>query len=389
MRILRVIPTLNPAYGGPLEGLKQSSQALSTRGHTTEVACLDSSASPWLSNFDIPCHALGPAINSYGYSARFTPWLKSNHAFYDAVIVHGIWHYASAGTWRALKNTSTPYFLFTHGMLDPWFKKQYPLKHLKKALYWQLAEHRVLRDAAAVLFTCEEERRLAGLSFKPYIAREITVSYGTRDPIGDHQAQIRDFMLHYPNLQGKRIILFLGRIHEKKGCDLLLEAFSTQCVTDQALHLVMAGPDQTGWKSQLMHRAEQLGISDRVTWTGLLQGELKWGALRAAEIFALPSHQENFGIAVAEALAAGCPVLISDKVNIWREIISDGAGLVGTDNLLGTTDMLARWLLMRPESRLLMSLKARECFLRRFEMSAVADSLLAAISMSSDAAQEV
>ena len=111
----------------------------------------------------------------------------------------------------------------------------------------------------------------------------------------------------------------------------------------------------------------------------MLQGELKWGALLAAEAFILPSHQENFGIAVAEALAVGTPVLISDKVNIWREIEADGAGLVAPDTLDGTVSLLERWLALSPAARQQMGERARACFTAHFEMRRETENLLAVI----------
>ncbi len=126
MKILRCIHSLDPAIGGPLESVKQSSRALVCRGHTVEVVSLDAPTAPWLQKFPTNVHALGPGRGSYGHSARFVPWLKGRHAQYDAVVVHGIWQYHSFGVWRAMRKTATPYFVVPHGMLDPWFNRNYP-----------------------------------------------------------------------------------------------------------------------------------------------------------------------------------------------------------------------------------------------------------------------
>ncbi len=147
MKILNCIHSLNPSIGGPLESVRQSSLVLSRRGHTVEVVSLDALTDPWADEFPGTAYALGPGRGSYGYAPRFVPWLKERCASYDAVVVHGIWQYNSFGVWRALHQTATPYFVFPHGMLDPWFNRTYPLKHLKKLLYWPWAEYRVLRDA--------------------------------------------------------------------------------------------------------------------------------------------------------------------------------------------------------------------------------------------------
>jgi glycosyltransferase involved in cell wall biosynthesis len=261
-------------------------------------------------------------------------------------------------------------------MLDPWFKTTYPLKHLKKQLYWPWADYRLLRDARAVLFTSEEERRLARQSFSRYDAREMVVDYGTSPPPADADRLRLAFFSQHPELRGKRLLLFLGRIHPKKGCDLLIKAFARVVNADRSLHLVLAGPDQTGWVSSLRSLAAKSGVVDRVAFLGMLQGDIKWGALYASEAFALPSHQENFGIAVAESLGCGLPVLISDKVNIWREVEADQVGIANPDSLEGTERSLRTWLGMSESARTGMRERARSCFELRFTAEAMARSLL-------------
>jgi len=382
MKILRCIHSLNPAIGGPLESVKQSSIVLTRRGHEVEVVSLDAPNDPWLSEFPGTVEALGPGRGSYGYSPRFVPWIKARRAHYDAVIVHGIWQYNSFGVWRALRGAATPYFVFPHGMLDPWFNRTYPLKRLKKWLYWPWAEYRVLRDAAAVLFTSEEERRLARESFALYRCNEVVVNYGTAAPEVDLPRAREDFLNNFPQLRGNNLLLFLGRLHEKKGCELLIRAFAAlhRSAPERQLHLVMAGPcaDQN-YLLHLKRLTKELdaGKSElTITFSGMLRGNLKWGAFAAAEAFVLPSHQENFGIAVVEALACGTPVLISNKVNIWREIVEDGCGYAEEDDLAGTQRLLERWIKTPSATRAAMSASAKTCFAKRFEINQAVDSFL-------------
>jgi hypothetical protein len=141
---------------------------------------------------------------------------------------------------------------------------------------------------------------------------------------------------------------------------------------------VIAGPSQHKYQEKLQVLAQRLGIADRITWTGMLQGDMKWGAFYASEAYVLSSHQENFGIAVAEALGCGVPVLISDKVNIWREIEADGAGIVNQDTLAGTKESLKHWLALDETARQQMGANAKRCFEERFTVEAMAKSLLAA-----------
>jgi glycosyltransferase involved in cell wall biosynthesis len=375
MKILHIISSVNPAGGGPIEGVKQLGSTLINQGHRVEVASLDSPDAAYTRQFPLPVYALGPATLGYAFSPRLIPWLRSNRNRYDAIIVNGIWQFHSFAAWRALRNASTPYVLFTHGMLDPWFKKQYPLKHVKKWMYWPWAEYRVLRDAQAVLFTCEEERVLARQSFWLYRCNEIVVNYGTALSTGDPQIEVDEFFGRYPALRGKTLALFMGRVHPKKGCDLLIEAFAKVLATHSEWHLVIAGPDQVGWQKKLQQRSEQLGLASRITWTGMTSGSMKWGALRAAEVFVLPSHQENFGIVVAEALASGTPTLISHKVNIWREVQADGAGLVAEDTLPGACELFRSYLDLPDDKKLAMRKLARQCFEQRFEITKAANSL--------------
>ena len=386
MNILHIISSVNPGDGGPIEAIKQLGKASVSGGHRVEVASLDAPDATYLKEFPLPVYPLGPTTLSYGFATRFIPWLRANRSRYDAVVVNGIWRFHSFGTWQALRNSNTPYVLFIHGMLDPWFKKHYPLKHLKKWMYWPWAEYRVLRDAQAVLFTCEEERLLARSSFWLYRCNEIVIHFGTAKPNGDPEQELHEFFSRCPELRGKKLALFMGRIHPKKGCDLLIEAFAEVMAQHLEWQLVIAGPDQVGWRKKLNDRARQLGLTSRITWTGMVSGAGKWGTLRAAEVFVLPSHQENFGIAVAEALAVSVPALISNKVNIWREIEADGAGMVAEDDLQGTCELLQAFLEMPEEKNRAMRQRARECFERRFEITKAAESLqtvLASVSTAS------
>ena len=378
MRILHAIRSLDPTGGGPAEGLRQLTAATVALGQAPEVLTLDAPGEPWVHDFPGSVHAIGPVALGYGYTGRLGPWLRSHARDYDAVVVHGLWQFHGFSVWRALHGGPIPYFVYPHGMLDPWFKQAYPLKHVKKSLYWKLAESRVINDAAGVLFTAAEEARLAEQTFSPYRAKAQVVGFGIA--IDDDHARLGSaeaFERAWPETRGKRRVLYLARLHPKKGGDLLIEAFAQVAGADPRLHLVMAGPDDgEGTQAAWQALASRLGVADRITWTGMLAGDAKWSAIQAAEVFALPSHQENFGIAVVEALALGVPVLISNKVNIWREIEADGAGLVEADTLEGTSALLRRWLAIDDAHRAGMKPKAMACYQAHFHMATAAQRLI-------------
>lgn len=373
MRLLRVIRRTNPESGGPVEGLLRSSEALLRLGHEVEIVSLESEEEAASRGFPFQVTGLGRGIGKYGYNSKLTPWIKENARRFDVVVLHGLWNYSSLGAWRGLRNQSIPYFIFVHGMMDPWFRKRYPLKHLEKSAYWRLAEGRVLRDAAGVLFTSEEECERARGEFPGYSYTERVVRYGVPGPGGRERAQKSDFFSRFPELANKRFLLFLGRIHPKKGCDLLIQAFAqAQGEIGSEIQLVFAGPDSSSYIEELKQLADRLGISHRVHWLGMLRDDRKWGALRSAEAFILPSHQENFGIAVAEAMACSIPVLISDQVNIWREIVACGGGLVQPDTVVGTRNLISQFYKLSAEERAKMGVASREGFLRHFEIDSAA-----------------
>jgi glycosyltransferase involved in cell wall biosynthesis len=297
---------------------------------------------------------------------------------YDAVIVEGVWQFIGLGTWLALRGKDTPYFIWVHNMLSPWFR-QYPIKHLKKWLYWFLVGHRILRDARAAIYFSDMESTLARRSFWPYQAKEAFAGLAIGVPSGDPQYQQRLFLRRFPALRNKRQILFMGRLHPVKGCDLLIEAFAQIAHLDSSLHLVFAGPDQVGWQQELQKRVIELGLESRVLWTGMLSGDVKWGALRCAEVFVLPSHTEGFPVGVIEALACGVPVLISDKVYIWPEIQATGGAFVAKDDLEGTTELLKNWLQLPSDERESLERRTAEGYMKRFSRPAILKQLISTL----------
>lgn len=372
--MLHVIDSLDPADGGPPHAVRQIARAYSKIGVDVEIACLDEPEAEFLRGIGFPVHALGPGMGGFGFSLRLRRWLRQNAHRFDGLVMHGVWSWPGVAVRDAALHAGKPYGVFTHGALDPWFNRQYPLKHLKKRLYWPI-QYRVLRDARHVFFTSTSERDLAATSFQPNRWNSLVVPYGATEPDGEPVAQTEAWYQQVPQLRDRRYLLFLGRLHEKKGCDLLLRAFAAVAGSAPALYLVMAGPDQVGWQARLQQMAAELGISARVHWPGMVGGSAKWGALRAADAFVLPSHQENFGIAVAESLAAGRPVLISDQVNIWPEIQSEGVGLVDKDTREGTDRLLRRWLELPEGEREEMAARCHPCFLRRYSMQSTAEAL--------------
>lgn len=385
MKILHIIASADPVGGGPIEGIVRQDAACraANAGIYREVLSLDEKTASFLTDFPIQVHALGVKrtgsrlpwkrfLERWRYSSDFVPWLRSNISNFDVVVVNGLWNYAAFGSAQVLPKGHVPYFVFPHGMLDPWFKSAQRLKHAFKQISWLLAEGKLAANAKSLFFTSEEEKRKAKGTFLGYSYKGTVVGYGASPPPPKADALSAAFQAAAPSVIDRRYFLYLSRIHRKKGCDILLRGFSAVASLYPDLDLVVAGPDQTGWRPELEAIADELGIRHRVHWTGPLYGSAKWGAIYGAEAFVLPSHQENFGISVAEALGCGVPVLISNKVDIWREIEGANAGIVGADTEAGVRSCFDEWFSLSDLGRANMGASAKALFISRFDVSSTA-----------------
>lgn len=388
MKILSIMGTGDPEHGGPVEAAVKLGEIWESMGHHQTVATLDSPDASYLAHSPLDIVPLGNRREliggrdrrmlaaRYGYTPRLVPWLKAHGGEYDVALVHSVFNYSIAGARRVLPGGALPYFHMPHGALDPWFGQAYPVKRIGYRLSWSLIEGPLTEGADAMLFTTEDERALAAEGFPLGRVRTEVVGLGTADVPGDAASQLAAFEAAYPQLTGRRLLLFLSRIHPKKGCDLLIEAFGRIASRHPDVDLMIAGPDQIGLRPGLEARARDLGCADRILWPGMIGGNVKWGAYRRAEAFVLPSHSENFGIVVAEAMACATPVLITDKVNIWREVKESGGGIVESDTVDGTIAMIERLLALPPAEHAAMRSRARAGFERYFEIETTARRLI-------------
>jgi glycosyltransferase involved in cell wall biosynthesis len=259
----------------------------------------------------------------------------------DMVIAHGLWQWPGVKAWKCFRKYKTPYMVFPHGMLDPWFKRSYPLKHIKKQIYWYWKQGKILQDAYRVCFTTEEERRLAQKTFKPYKANEMISGLGVSEPPSSKDTHLKAIYSLFPDFKNKKVLLYLGRFHPKKGVDLLINSFLKQSKKNDIL--LLAGPLDNA-DPHLKYLKEQTHKnSNQIVWSGMLKDDLKWGALRMADALILPSHQENFGMVIAEALSVETPVFLTNKVNLWREVLDSGAGIVSDDDQGGIDHLIQQW----------------------------------------------
>lgn len=395
MRILRVISSMDPSSGGPCQGIRNSIPELQKLGVENEVVCLDSPELVYETADSFLIHKVGPRSTPLQYSKWLTPWLLENLGRFDIVISHGIWLYTSYASSKAVEKFNRittgkkiQFYVMPHGMLDPYFQKadSRKIKALRNRIYWKLIESKVINNADAVLFTCQSELELARIPFSPYHPKkELNVGYGIKQPPPFVPEMQRAFSSACNQPLNKGYILFLSRLHEKKGVDILIKAYS-KFVNERGDFpaLVIAGP---GIETDYGHYLQQLvnsheGLKKNIYFAGMLQGDAKWGAFYGCEAFILPSHQENFGIAVVEALACGKPVLITNQVNIWKEIGEAAAGLVERDDLSGVENLLLKFATLSHALKMQMSQNAYQCYAKHFSIEQAAKTLMDKISAS-------
>ena len=370
---------------------------LQSLGIQDEVVCLDE---PTELADPFPIHQIGRGRGPWRYSSKLRPWLDENLDRFDAVIVHALWLYHSSAVAKTIAQrrrvgAHCPKLLvMPHGMLDPWFQRA-PSRRLKAArnwAYWKCIESRVVSEADAMLFTCQRELELAREPFRPYHPKlEVNAGYGVAEPPANASDLKQHFWAQLPELDQRPFLLYLSRIHPKKGIENLLRAYGSLKQNDSSSEipaLVIAGPLDSDYADRMQSLAKQLGVfgssetndQPAVYFAGMLQGESKWGAFYACDAFVLPSHQENFGIAVVEALACGKPVMISDQINIYKEIEHAGAALIEPDTLEGTRRLLTEWIERSDEDRQTMSLAAATCYQMHFRPESAAKRLVETIS---------
>jgi glycosyltransferase involved in cell wall biosynthesis len=423
MKVLHIVDTLDSKKGGVSQAVRTIATEITRLGYHNEVLTLDRPGS-WNKSFTFNIHEIGPSIRPWGYVKNMVPWLLGNMNKFTVIIVHGLWLYSSFAASRALKRYKKmaleqrdenypKLFYMPHGMLDPYFQRSpgRRLKAIRNSIYWKLIEKQVVNSADGLLFTCKQECLLAHEPFSSYKPkREIIIGLGIEHPPLFKSQMQEAFSKSCPQVKNSSYIIYLGRIDQKKGIDILINAYqqllieqnkkvvkwnlvkSSASWDDRQLYmetcpkLVIAGPGLTSEFGQEVVKmvAKDPLLKSSVFFPGMLDGDSKWGAFYGSEAFILPSHQENFGIAVVEALACGKPVLISNQVNINVEISQANAGIVDEDTTKGIYQILTKWLEKSEIQRLEMQQKSKACFKEYFEINSAIQKLIKAISYQDD-----
>jgi len=332
MRIVHVIITLDPAWGGPPRVAARMAAAQAALGHEVRIlsygtpqiqqAVKEMTASiPGFSGVDLDyLEATGWKETLHAASARAR--LRELLGRFDVVHIHNVWDSIVRAGAAEAQRRGKPYFIQPNGILDVWCMQQ---KRLKKLLALRLIYRRMLDGAAGLCLGNDDERQaIAPLGLKAP-ATLVPLNAVFPEEV-KHLPPAGNFYKRYPQLNGQPFIVFLGRLHMKKGLDFLADSFGIFAKSNPTTHLVVIGHDE-GARADFQQRIAQQGVQDRVHLVGPLHGEAKWEAFRDAACFTLPSRQEGFSIAITEALACGLPVVISNECH-FPEVAQAGAGEV-------------------------------------------------------------
>jgi glycosyltransferase involved in cell wall biosynthesis len=365
MKVLHVIPSIAACYGGPSKVVIDTCRALRQAGIEAEIATTNADESA-----DTPIPRELPAIVDdvpvyffarqnrwrYKFSWPLTQWLERNVHEYDLLHLHALFSYSTAAAAHFARKQSIPYIVLPHGMLAPWAIQR---NRFLKQYYLKLIEQKNLARAAAVQFTAEEELKASAFRGRanfvlPYVLDLTKQKNGHR---------------REPSCRPR--ILFLSRLHPKKGLDLLIQAAGKLAGEGKDFELLLAGNGDREYEEVLRAMIQRNHLAARTKFLGFVQGAEKTRLLHESDIFVLPSYEENFGIAVTEAMAAGLPVVISDRVNICDEVRSADAGLVTLPEPDALRLAIAR-LLSDQGLRAEMGARGAELVGNRFAMGAIA-----------------
>jgi glycosyltransferase involved in cell wall biosynthesis len=382
MRILQIVPSISLIYGGPSQMVLGLAPALAKANVEVTILTTDSNGDNGQKPLDVP---LNIAIKKDGYeiiyfrcapfrrykfSVDLLKWLKDNAKNFDIAHIHALFSPISSAAAIVCRQQNLPYILRPLGTLDPADLQK--KKKLKK-LYVALLERGNIAGAAAIHFTSEQEAKISarfGVTTK-----DLVIPLGVIPP----KTNSEDVRNKFGIPSDKPVILFMSRIDPKKGLDLLIPALEKLLTTGLDFHFILAGtnPQDPIYEQKIKSEIENSILKSHTTITGFVTGETKTSLLQTADLFVLPSYYENFGIAVAEAMVNGTPVVISDQVHIYQQVLDSESGWVGKTDVESIVKLLTT-ALSNPQECQKRGLNAQKYALQNFSWDAIAQQIIQA-----------
>ena len=377
MRIIQIIPSISLVYGGPSQMVLGLSAALAAKNIDVTIITTDSNGDIGQLPLDVP---LNEPIQQNGYqiiyfrcypwrrykfSLSLLQWLNENARQFDLAHLHALFSPVTTLAATIARYHHLPYIIRPCGMLDP---ADLQKKKRLKQIYATLLERPNLAGAAAIHFTSKEEAKISerfglGSTGKMPVPRDLVIPLGVT--AGLFPKRLRESQVP--------IILFMSRIAPKKGLDLIIPALESILCSGIEFHFILAGsnPQDADYETQIKVQIHNSSLAKYTTITGFVSGDLKAELLTKADLFVLPSYYENFGIAVAEAMAAGVPVVISDRIHIAEDIQQAEAGWVGPLEV-GAIANSIKSALLNPQERQRRGLNGKEYAKKHYNWEAIA-----------------
>ena len=340
MRVLNVSPSYYPAikYGGPIQSIHLLNKYLVKKGITVDVLTTTAGLSTeqksvlkrkWNDVDGVKVKYVSYlGYEHYNFSFPFVYEFNKIIKNYDLVHISAVWNFPVLAASVVAKSKNKPYIISPKGVFHQ--QALHFSSYGFKKVYYQLFANRYLRGASAINYTSAiektESEQLISNSHSYIIPNGIDLGIIDRD---FPKQSLKKFGLD----ESSKYILILGRINAIKGFDILLSAFSIIAEKQQELLLVISGNNYNPYAKELMKLIDEKGITHKVIFTGEVAGDIKWALYKNAFMFILPSYSENFGMSVVEAMASGCPVVISDKVGIYKDLVEYQAGIIVTTNV--------------------------------------------------------
>jgi glycosyltransferase involved in cell wall biosynthesis len=387
MRILHIIPSISSLRGGPSQAVLEMVKALQKCGVNAEILTTNDDG---YSLLDVPlCERViygdvpvwffprfSPnyyPIREFAFSWEFTQWLWRNIQYYELLHVHAIFSYCSTVAMAIARLRNIPYIVRPLGQLCQWSLQQ---SAAKKSLYLNVIERKNINQSASLHLTSNAEKQeIEQLNLE---CKNFVIPHGLALPgIIPNASQL---LREYFQLSSKEpIILFLSRIHPKKGLEYLIQALAQ--IKDKKFTLIIAGNGDSDYEAQINSCLHDYGLEDCSLMTGFVEGELKQLLLQGANLFVLTSYSENFGVAVLEALAAGTPALVTPGVALAQEIEQNDLGYVVPQEPTAIAKAIEKHLELPESEEDKLSQKARQFVLDNYSWDKIAQQLLTVYSV--------
>jgi glycosyltransferase involved in cell wall biosynthesis len=374
MKILHVVISLSPEWGGPTKVVGELTEALAKKG--LEISIFAPVKKGDEARIIRP-EGVNVRLFRQGFFARWWPGYSPGLARavtqevgkFDLVHIHELWSHPHLTASRVARKSGKPYVVTIHGALGPWAIKY---KALKKKIYSVLIQRRILQEASALhAITNEQVKHIRVFGVNNQI---VMIPNGVNPDAFQTLPGRQELEQFYPQLTEKQVVLFLGRLNPIKGLDILAKAFGKIAKWREDIYLLIVGPDEGGYQAQIEKLLKKGEALNRVIFTGILTGDKKLFALSRADIFVLPSYSEGFSMAILEAMGCGLPVIITRQCH-FPEVAEAGAGLViepAVDQLAAAMEKL----LNEPQLRQEMGSNGRRLIAEKFTLDKIAEKMI-------------